>query len=123
MNFSGNFAGAMWVMAIAFAAPAAGQIKPEIAEAARPIDEGVAEVAVYQLQKLLPGLKGPDAIAAKEKLAEALIAAQRSLDALGVVEEPALRDSPNGKFLRAQALAELNRYEEALPLYRETANS
>ena len=63
--------GGMWMVAIAFAAPAAGQIKAEIAEAARPIDEGVAEVAVYQLQKLLPGLKGPDAIAAKAKFAQA----------------------------------------------------
>jgi tetratricopeptide (TPR) repeat protein len=123
MKFSGKLAGGMWMVAIALAAPAAGQIKPEIAEAARSIDEGVAEVAVYELQKLLVSLKGPDAIAAKEKLAEALIAAQRPLDALGLVDEPALHDSPTGKFLRAQALAGLNRYEEALPLYRETANN
>ena len=123
MKLCGKLASGMWMVAIAFAAPAAGQIKAQIAEAARPIDEGVAEVAVYQLQKLLPALKGPDAIAAKEKLAQALIAAQRSLDALGLVDEPALRDSPNGKFLRAQALAGLNRYEEALPLYREIANN
>jgi hypothetical protein len=123
MTFSGKLAGGMWMVAIALAAPAAGQIKPEIAEAARSIDEGVAEVAVYELQKLLVSLKGPDAIAAKEKLAEALIAAQRPLDALGLVDEPALHDSPTGKFLRAQALAGLNRYEEALPLYRDTANN
>ena len=57
MKFSGMLAGGMWMVAIAFAAPAAGQIKAQIAEAARPIDEGVAEVAVYQLQKLLPATR------------------------------------------------------------------
>ena len=99
---------------IALAGPAVVQIKTgatatEIAEAARPIDEGVPEVAVYQLQKLVTRLNGADAIKAKEKLAEALIAARRSTEALRLLEEPVLRDSTSGKFLRAQAFAALNR--------------
>src|SRR5438477_1472621 len=122
MNFSGHLAGAICIGAIAFAAPASGQIKTEIAEAARPLDEGVPEVAVYQLQKLVGRLSGTDAIEAKEKLAEALIAGRRSTEALHLLEEPALRDSTSGKFPRAQALAGLNRYGEGLHLYREIAN-
>src|SRR5213080_1285178 len=80
MNLSGYLA-AICIGAIAFAGPASGQIKTEIAEAARPLDEGVPEVAVYQLQKLVGRLSGTDAIEAKEKLAEALIAARRSTEA------------------------------------------
>src|SRR5207248_2521205 len=83
--------------------PTSGQIKTEIAEAARPVDEGVPEVAVYQLQKLVARLSGTDAVKAKEKLAEALIAARRLSEALRLLEDPALRDSTSGKFLRAQA--------------------
>src|SRR5438105_6441815 len=122
MNLSGHLA-AICIGAIAFAGPASGQIKTDIAEAARPVDEGVPEVAVYQLQKLVAGLSGTDAIKAKEKLAEALIAARRSTEALRLLDEPALRDSTSGKFLRAQALAGLNRPGEALQLYREVANN
>jgi TolA-binding protein len=122
MNLSRNLAGAICVGTIAFVHPARGQIKTEIAEAARPIDEGVPEVAIYQLQKLAAGLSGADGIKAKEKLAEALIAAERSAEALRLLEEPVLRDSTSGKLLRAQALAGLNRYGEALQLYREIAN-
>src|SRR6478672_8999641 len=113
----------------ALAAPAIGQIKTgagggtEIAEAARPVDEGVPEVAVYQLQKLVSRLSGADAVKAKEKLAEALIAAWRSTEALRLLDEPVLRDSTSGKFLRAQAFAALNRSSEALQLYREVANN
>jgi outer membrane protein assembly factor BamD (BamD/ComL family) len=121
MNLSGHLA-AICIGAIAFAGPASGQITTEIAEAARPLDEGVPEVAVYQLQKLVARLSGTDAIKAKEKLAEALIAERRSTEALHLLEEPALRDSTSGRFLRAQALTGLNRYDEALQLYREIAN-
>jgi TolA-binding protein len=122
MNLSRNVAGAIGIATIAFAGPASGQIKTEIADAARPLDEGVPEVAVYQLQKIVTSVSGTDAIKAKEKLAEALIAERRSTEALRLLEEPPLRDSTSGKFLHAQALAGLNRYSEALQLYREIAN-
>jgi len=55
MSLSRNLGRAISIAAIALAAPAIGQIKTgagggtEIAEAARPVDEGVPEVAVYQL--------------------------------------------------------------------------
>jgi thioredoxin-like negative regulator of GroEL len=129
MSLSRNLGRAISIAAIALAAPAIGQIKTgagggtEIAEAARPVDEGVPEVAVYQLQKLVSRLSGADAVKAKEKLAEALIAARRSTEALRLLDEPVLRDSTSGKFLRAQAFAALNRSSEALQLYREVANN
>ena len=129
MSLSRNLGRAISIAAIALAAPAIGQIKTgagggtEIAEAARPVDEGVPEVAVYQLQKLVSRLSGADAVKAKEKLAEALIAARRSTEALPLLDEPVLRDSTSGKFLRAQAFAALNRSSEALQLYREVANN
>src|SRR5205085_4236996 len=69
MNLSGHLA-AICIGAIAFAGPTSGQIKTEIAEAARPLDEGVPEVAVYQLQKLVGRLSGIDAIEAKEHTSE-----------------------------------------------------
>src|SRR5207237_5979018 len=43
-------------------------------------------------------------------------------EALQLLEEPALRDSTSGRFLRAEVLTGLNRYGEALQLYREIAN-
>src|SRR5437588_936311 len=128
MSLSRNLGRSISIAGIALAVPAIGQIKTgasggtEIAEAGRPVDEDVPEVAVYQLQKLVDGLSGTDAIKAKEKLAEALIAAGRSTEALRLLDEAALRGSTSGKFLRAQALAGLNRPGEALQLYREVAN-
>src|SRR5690349_13561626 len=123
MKLVPTLGGAVCLGMIAFTDPAFAERTNEIAEAARPIDEGVPEVAVYQLQKLSARLDGVDKIKATEKLAEALIAAQRPTEALRLLEGPALRDSTSGKFLRAQAFAGLNRYEEALPLYREVAQS
>ena len=123
MNLSRALAGAVCLGTIAFMGPAFAERTNEIAEAARPIDEGGPEVAVYQLQKLTARLNGVDKIKATEKLAEAFIAAQRPTEALRLLEDPVLADSTRDKFLRAQAFAGLNRYEEALPLYREVAQS
>ena len=123
MNLSRTLAGAVCIGMIAFMGLAFAERTNEIAEAARPIDEGVPEVAVYQLRKLTARLNGADKMKATEKLAEALIAAQRPTEALHLLEEPVLRDSTSGKFLRAQAFAGLNRHDEALPLYREVAQS
>src|SRR5690349_22098243 len=123
MKLVPTLGGAVCLGMIAFTDPAFAERTNEIAEAARPIDEGVPEVAVYQLQKLSARLNGVDKIKATEKLAEALIAAQRPREALRLLEDPVLRDSTRGKFLRAQAFAGLNRYDEALPLYREVAQS
>ena len=64
---------------------------PEINDAARAIDDGVPEVAVARLQRLVGTLASEDARDAKEKLAEALIAAKRPADALDILDDPTLR--------------------------------
>jgi outer membrane protein assembly factor BamD (BamD/ComL family) len=94
----------------------------EIDDAARAIDDGIPEVAVTRLEKLAGALRGEEALEAKQRLAEALIAAKRPARALPLLEDPILLDSTNAKFLRAQALAELKRFDEALPLYQEVEN-
>jgi TolA-binding protein len=106
---------------IAVTTAALADVKTQIAEAARPLDEGVPEVAVWRLQKLAGALRGPDEVAAKEKLGEALVAAARPSEALRLLEESTLRDSAAAKFLRAEALTKLGRYEEALPFYEAVA--
>jgi TolA-binding protein len=94
---------------------------PEINDAARAIDDGVPEVAVVRLQKLIGTLRSEEARDAKEKLAEALIAAKRPADAVHILDDPTLRDSATARFFRAQALVALNRFEDALALYRQVA--
>jgi outer membrane protein assembly factor BamD (BamD/ComL family) len=94
----------------------------EIDEAARAIDDGIPEVAVVRLQKLADTLRGEEALEAKQRLAEALIAAARPATALRLLEDPSLVDSINAKFLRAQAMAELKRFDEALALYQQVEN-
>ena len=108
-------------MSIAVASFVLADAKKEIAEAARPMSEGIPEVAVLRLQKLIGTLRGADAAEAKKKLAEALVQSGRAADALSVLEDKALRDSATGKFLRAQALTQLRRNEEALPFFQSVA--
>ena len=95
----------------------------EIAEAAKPLSEGVPEVAVVRLQSLL-NKKLPEAqwLVIAEKLAEAQVAANEAEATLVLLSDARLRDSPWAKFWRAQALANLLRWVDALPLYEELSN-
>ena len=88
MNLSRTLVRGICIGTIAFGRPTFAERTNEIAEAARPIDEGVPEVAVYQLQKLIARLNGVDKIRATGKLAEALIAAQRSTEAIHAKNPP-----------------------------------
>jgi len=92
-------------------------VASEVADAARAIDDGVPEVAVARLQQLLPTLSGDEARDAKQKLAEALIAAKRPAAALPLLDDMAV----SAQFLRAQAAADLNRFDDALGFYRRVA--
>ncbi|HWM24587.1 MAG TPA: tetratricopeptide repeat protein [Chthoniobacterales bacterium] len=95
---------------------------PELETAVRPMDEGVPQVAVMRLRTLLEGeLAEEDRRAANAKLGEALLAAGETEEALKVLEDPALQILPATRFCRAQALAALERWTEALPLYRQVA--
>ena len=100
------------------------EVSPELAEAEAPLAEGVPEVAVVRLQTLLGrNLTEEGWRAVAEKLAEALVAAKQPADALTLLADPRLREISSTKFWRAQALASLRRWTEALPLYEESARA
>lgn len=92
----------------------------QLARAVQPLDDGVPQVAVVRLRELLT-TKLPDDTrrAALLKLAESLIAAGQPNDALQVISDPLLQQAHEANFLRAQALAGLERWNEALPLYKQ----
>lgn len=94
----------------------------DVTEAAKPLDEGVPEVAITRLRNLLGNNPPADEWrAAAEKLSEALNAAGRPDEALTLLDDPRLRSAPSSKFLRAQAFADLRRWNDALPLYEQIA--
>ncbi|MDQ3120446.1 MAG: tetratricopeptide repeat protein, partial [Verrucomicrobiota bacterium] len=94
----------------------------ELTEAAQPLSDGIPQVAVVRLRAFLTGkMAEAERRAATAKLGEALIAAERPEEAVKVLSEPGLDALPGVKFFRAQALAALARWAEALPLYREAA--
>jgi tetratricopeptide (TPR) repeat protein len=95
----------------------------EIAEAGTPLSEGVPEVAVVRLQSLLnKNLTELQRHAVADKLAEAQVAANEPESTLVLLTDTRLRDLPWAKFWRAQALASLHRWADALPLYEELTN-
>ncbi len=107
-----------------------GTSEPVFAEIAdwdaaiRPLDDGVPQVAVMRLRNILKrDLAGPDKKTATAKLGEALLAAGEAEEALKVLGDPALalEDLPATSLWRAQALATLQRWTEALPLYQKVA--
>src|ERR1044071_1946352 len=84
----------------------------------RPHAQGVPEVAVVRLQALLArNLPPEDWRRVAEKLTEALVASKRSADALALLADARLHDSGAAKFWRAQALASLQRWGDALVVY------
>jgi TolA-binding protein len=99
-----------------------GAESPELATAARPLEEGIPQVAVLRLRALLTRDLGAEQRRdATAKLGEALLAAGEAEEALKVLQDPALLALPATAFWRAQALATLGRWEEALPLYQQVA--
>jgi tetratricopeptide (TPR) repeat protein len=94
----------------------------ELKIAAQPLSQGVPEVAIVRLRKLLnnaPSLPEKRAVAAE--LAAALVEAQQFDEALKVLAAPELQNIPSTELLRAQALAGLQRWPEALPIYTRIA--
>jgi thioredoxin-like negative regulator of GroEL len=92
--------------------------------AVRPLLNGVPQVAVVRLRALLAQrLSGEEKNTAQLKLAEALIESGQPNESLPVLDEPAIRETPEAKFFRAQAFAALSRWSEALPFYDELATN
>jgi tetratricopeptide (TPR) repeat protein len=90
--------------------------------AVRPLEDGVPQVAIMRLRDILKrDLTAADKKTATAKLGEALLAAGDAGEALKVLEDPALQDLPATWLWRAQALAMLQRWPEALPLYQKVA--
>jgi TolA-binding protein/predicted negative regulator of RcsB-dependent stress response len=104
-----------------FAGPAyAGFTDLEMA--ARPMEEGVPQVAVIRLRALLSGNLAPEERrVANAKLGEALLAAGEAQEALKVLQDPDLLALPATRFWCAQAQATLERWTEALSLYEQVA--
>lgn len=120
MKRAGQLAAATF---IAFASFAHAEISNQLAEAARPLNEGVPEVAVTRLQALLKqNLPEQDWRAIAEKLLEAMVAANQTAEALKLVDDPRLRQSAVATFWHAQLLASVHRETEALALYRQIAS-
>src|SRR5213078_3923215 len=91
----------------------------QLAEAARPLNEGVPEVAVTRLQALMKqSLTESDWRAVAEKLLEAQVAANQTADALKLAADPRLQQSASSIFWHAQLLASMQRNAEALSLYQ-----
>ena len=98
------------------------EIPPSLAEATKPLLEGVPEVAVVRLGALLSRSSTVEEwCAIAEKLAEAQVAAKHPEDALALLADSRLRELPSTRFWRAQAFAGLRRWVDALPLYEELA--
>src|SRR3989454_5165617 len=107
---------------IAVASLARADISGQLAEAARPLAEGVPEVSVVRLEGLLKqNLAESDWRAVAEKLLEAMVAANQTADAFKLLADPRLRQSLSANFWRAQLLAGSHREAEALALYRQIA--
>ncbi|HYY14815.1 MAG TPA: tetratricopeptide repeat protein [Chthoniobacterales bacterium] len=108
---------------IALAPLAHAQISRDLAEASASVGQGVPEVAVVRLRSLLAqNLRGDEWRSVALTLAEALVASKEPEEALTILRDPRLRDVGAAVFWRAQALAGLQRWAEALPLYMQLAH-
>src|SRR6266404_5380064 len=114
------------IVFVALSILVSGSLRAEFAndltDATKPLSEGVPEVAVVRLRGLLAkNVADGEWCAIAEKLAEALIMAHQPSEALSLLDDARARDMTWAKFWRAQALADLQRPVEALPLYKEVA--
>jgi len=102
--------------------PLRAEDSAELTSAIKALDDGVPEVAMVRLRAFLD--KNPAAEewrAGAQKLIEALLAANRPQEALSLLDDPRVREMRSTTFLRAQAMAGLRRWSEALPLYDAVA--
>ena len=99
------------------------EISNQLAAAARPLNEGVPEVAVIRLQALLnQNLPEADWRAVAEKLLEAMVVAHQSADAFNLLADPRLGQSASASFWRGQLLASSGQQVQALRVYQQVAS-
>ena len=115
---------ALPLLAACLLSTALAQESAELARATQPLADGVPQVAIVRLRALLGGkLSEDERRTALVRLGEALLAAGEPEEALRALTEAPLPELPETKFVRAQALAALARWSEALPLYQQSANA
>ncbi len=103
---------------------ARAQLSPALQSAIAPLAEGVPQVAIERLQTFLAQKPPPaEQTLAQKKLAEALVRADRPAEALPLLAESSLTNDLEAVYFRAQALAALQRWAEALPLYQKVAEA
>jgi TolA-binding protein len=101
---------------------ASTQASEALQKAIAPLEEGVPEVAIARLQTFLgQNPVAPEQAIARRKLAEALVRAGRLDEALELFADSSLTTDGGATFWRAQALAGLDRWAAALPLYAQVA--
>src|SRR5437763_3183638 len=84
---------------IAVASLARADISGQLAEAARPLAEGVPEVSVVRLEGLLKqNLEESDWSTVAEKLLEAMVAANKTADAIKLLADTRLSQSHSATF-------------------------
>jgi TolA-binding protein len=94
----------------------------QFGDAVQPLNQGVPAVAVSRLemlrqQNLTPAQRRDVAGA----LAQALVSVNRPGDALALIDQEGLSTTPAEQFWKAQALAGLGRWSDALSLYNQAA--
>jgi predicted negative regulator of RcsB-dependent stress response len=105
-----------------FASVTRAGVSAELAAASAPLTGGVPEVAVVRLRTLLAqNLRVEEWRSVALTLAEALVASKQPREALTILRDPRLRDVAAAVFWRGQALAALQQWSEALPLYAQIA--
>lgn len=98
---------------------AANDTIPDVVAAARPLSEGVPEVAVGRLRELLKTAQGEEEWrGVATQLVPALIAGEQPTEALALVNDVRLRNVPLAGYWRGQALAALGRSNDALSAFR-----
>ena len=95
----------------------------DIAAAARAATEGVPEVSVTRLRELLKRTqRDEDWRNIALQLAPALLAAHEPAEALSLLNDPRVRNTPSVAFWLGQSLASLHRWDEALPFFQAAAS-
>jgi tetratricopeptide (TPR) repeat protein len=94
----------------------------DLSVASKALADGVPEVAVIRLQSLLgKSGTGDQWQTTARELVKAFLAAQRPSDALSLLDDARLPPNSSSTFWRAQALADLGRWSDALPSYQAVA--
>ncbi|MDB6146393.1 MAG: hypothetical protein JWO45_57, partial [Spartobacteria bacterium] len=102
--------------------PLRADFSADLSVASKALADGVPEVAVIRLQSLLgESGTGDQWQTTARELVKAFLAAQRPSDALSLLDDARLPPNSSSTFWRAQALADLGRWNDALPSYQAVA--